>query len=71
MKNINGWVFTYNEYRGIWMAAKREDYNLLFSDMANPKVLSSRDIVTLQEIIERTDGDPVKVKQLLRKGVKI
>jgi len=65
MENINGWVIHKNAYTGTYNAVKREDFNLLFNDVNNPKVLKSKSFNTLEEIINKTDGDEEKIKNLL------
>ena len=59
---LNGWIFTNTD--GIWYTTTRDNYFALFNG-ENEQVLSSRDIVTLQDIIIRTDGDLEKIKKLV------
>lgn len=61
---LSGWVFTYNTYTNKWKASKREHYGQLFSGDKGD-VLSSSSIDTLQELIIRTGGDKVKLKELI------
>lgn len=59
-----GWVFHKN-LNGIWCGAKREYYFELFNgDMGN--VLKSPDILVLEELINKTNGDKVEIQKLLR-----
>ena len=51
MENLHGWIFTYNQYESNWMAVKRDDFPLLFSDIKNKNILKSNKIETLIEII--------------------
>jgi len=67
MKNTHGWLFHKNAYTNKWHAAKREDANLLFNDIHNPKVLRSSSITTLEELINRTDGNESQLNALVNK----
>lgn len=69
MKKLQGWIFTYNSYTEKWMAAKRENYTKLFSDMSSSDVLKSSSFNTLQELIIRTGGDQTKLKRLVNEKV--
>jgi hypothetical protein len=66
MKNLTGWVFVYNEYTEYWQAARREDYNLLWNVISSDKVLKSKKIETLIEIIIKTEGNFSKIKRILK-----
>lgn len=61
--NLYGWVF-HQDMNGNWCAAKRDYYFELFNgDKGN--VLKSPDILVLIELITKTDGDKIKIQQLL------
>lgn len=68
MKNHNmyGWVFVKNTYINKWMAAKREHANDIFNDAKSPNVLTSSSITTLEYLINKTDGDPKKLKKITK-----
>ena len=66
MNKVAGWIFTYNEYTKNWQAATRENSSMLFNDMMNSKVLKSPSFNTLIDIIIRTQGDPTKLKKLVK-----
>lgn len=63
--NLYGWIFTYNPFDKVWSATERDNYNALFNGY-NDRVLRSANIVTLQEIINKTAGDKNKIKKLLK-----
>ena len=65
MTCVHDWLFHYNDYTGNWEAAKRENYTDLFSNRKE-NVLSSGNLNTLVELIEKTDGDAEKIKKLLK-----
>jgi hypothetical protein len=67
-ENLYGWVFVFNPYQDVWMAAKRENYIQLFSgaEKTSDDVLKSKNIMTLVELISRTDGDTIKIDKLLK-----
>ena len=64
--NTHNWIFHKNHYTGNYHAVKSEDYFLLKNDISNPKVLSSSKIETLEEIINKTNGDPELIKILIK-----
>lgn len=64
--NIYDWVFIKNPYTETWCATKRENYNLLFSNINSEKILKSKSITTLEDIIFRTNGEPDKINKLLK-----
>jgi hypothetical protein len=64
-QELYGWVFTFNPYQQVWLAAKRENSNELFSGNEG-NVLKSSSINTLQQLIIKTDGDEEKIKKLLK-----
>ncbi len=65
MENVHKWVFAYNGTLDVWDAVKKENY----FDLTNnrDKVLSSASINDLISLIEKTDGDTNKIKQLVIK----
>lgn len=68
-RNLYGWVFTFNPYTNVWSAARRDDYFLLFSGTTKDTehlVLKSKNIKALTELIEKTNGEPKKIKTLVK-----
>ena len=63
---VHGWVFIFNDYTNKWYASKRENYSDLFSYIDSDKVISSSEISTLVELINKTDGDLEKINALLK-----
>lgn len=59
-------VFHHNPYTGLWAAIHRDDYLQYWSDGGHPRVIRSKSIDTLQEIILKTGGDQAKIEQLTR-----
>ena len=47
MEKLDGWLFTYNPHIKQWMAATRDNKDLLFSDHKNKAVLRSYSINTI------------------------
>lgn len=60
---MHDWVFNYNAYTETWNATTRDNYNALFNGK-NEKVLSSKELWTLIEIINRTNGVKSKIEKL-------
>ena len=58
--HIYDWIFHYNIYRDLWEAARRENYTQLFS--GGTDVIRSTSLLTLVEIVSRTDGDTSKLQ---------
>lgn len=67
-QTLYDWIFRFNPLDNFWYAAKRDNYNDLFSDIQSKNVLKSSSIKTLTEIINKTDGDIKKINSLLKKG---
>lgn len=66
-EELHNWLFHYNPYKQLWFAFKREDLNKYFNGEL-PNILSSKKHSILVEIIEKTNGDEVKIKKLLKNG---
>jgi len=67
MNNIHDWIFHKNCYTNKWCAVKRDNYNLLFSNYNSPLVLKSSSIKTLEDLINKTDGDEKAISKLITK----
>ncbi len=66
-ENLYGWLLTYNPYTDKWLAAKRDDYLDLFSNVEkNENILRSNSIDTLIEVIMKTNGDKKAIDKLLK-----
>lgn len=59
-------IFHHNPYTGLWSAIHRDDYLHYWSDSTCPRVIRSKSVETLQEIILKTGGDMSKIEQLTR-----
>jgi hypothetical protein len=66
MGYLHNWCIGYNEYTKKFMAAKREEKELMYNDYNNEKVLKSNSAATLIEIINKTNGDKKKLSKLIR-----
>lgn len=67
MKEVfNDWVFHFNPYSQMWNATKRENYNDLFNKAFSKNVITSSKIETLIDLINRTNGDIVKMNKLAK-----
>lgn len=65
MKTLTNWIFTYNDFTSQWQATTRDNYELLFNDRTNSKVLRSKDLDSLIALIRKTEGNPAKIKRLV------
>ena len=61
------WVFRFNTMDSCWYATKRDNFNDFYSNIKSDKLLKSKNINTLVEIINKTDGDIKKINKLLNK----
>ncbi len=50
-ENLQQWVFVYNPYQEEWQAAMRKDMNELWNNSQSKKVLRSKKIQTLENLI--------------------
>lgn len=66
-QNLYDWVFHYNHFTDLWGAARRDDKDLLFSSIKSDKILRSKNIQTLIELICITNGDKQKINNLCKK----
>lgn len=65
MSNIlQQWVFHFNPYSQKWLATTREHFPELFSGNKG-NVLSSSNIDTLVDLIERTGGNKELIEKLI------
>ena len=64
--NIYDWWFIKNPYNGKWMAAKGEHRDDLKNNINSPHILKSSSITTLEYLINKTDGDPNKLKKIVK-----
>ena len=64
-QNLHNWVFMYNKYTDTWKTTTRDNYHSLTND-SSYGVLSSKDINTLIDIIEKTNGDSLKIEKLIK-----
>lgn len=62
---IHNWIFNFNEYTQKWSAVTRDNYFDLFNGCKD--CLKSSNINTLIELINKTNGDDNKIKELLNK----
>lgn len=65
-ENLYGWLITYSPYEDEWKAVTRDNYFSLFSGGENIlRVKGIGNIMSLIDIINRTNGDEAKLKQLV------
>jgi hypothetical protein len=62
---LEDWVFHYNSLRDQWSAIPRETYNEYWNDFSNPKVLRSKELDTLLELLHKTKGNKDFIEKLL------
>jgi hypothetical protein len=58
-------VFHFNPYTQLWSAIHRDDYLHYWSDSSNTRVIRSKSIQTLQEIIIKTGGELSEIERLI------
>lgn len=59
-------VFHFNPYTELWAAVHRDDYLQYWSDGNHPRIIRSKSVDTLQQLIIKTGGDKSKIEQLTR-----
>lgn len=64
-KYLYGWVTTYNPFENIYLAANRDNYHKLFSDIKDESVLKSSTHEALEEVIMKCEGDLHKILKLI------
>lgn len=61
---LEDWVFHYNSINSQWAAVPRETYTEYWNDYSHPKVIRSKQLNTLLEILHKTKGDVVLIEKL-------
>ena len=65
LKNhLSDWIINYNYITKTWRAVKRDDYRELFNGGNN--IIKSNKLDTLVEILNRTNGDKIKLNSLIK-----
>ena len=64
-KYLYGWLITYNPFEKIYLAANRDNYHKLFSDIQDEGVLKSSTIQAIEEVIIKGQGDLRKILKLI------
>jgi hypothetical protein len=57
MTDLHNYVFHYNQYTNLWNAIPRDSYNQYWSNIKQKEVLSSKNLDTLLELINRISID--------------
>jgi len=57
MTDLHNYVFHYNQYTNLWNAIPRDLYNQYWSNRKLKQVLSSKDLDTLIELINKISND--------------
>lgn len=65
-KESSNWVFNQCSVSGIWKGVHRDNYADMFNDFNSPNVIKSKQINTLIELIDKTDGDIFKMNKLAK-----
>lgn len=60
------WVINYNPFTSNWQAAHRDNMNALYSDRT--KLIESPSLLTLVEILNKTNGIRQELDKLLGNG---
>lgn len=63
--SLYNWVFHFNEYTSLWNAIHRDDYNEYWSNNNCDRIISSKSIETLKDLIYKTNGDKEKIEKLI------
>lgn len=66
-EEVSNWVFNKCSVTGSWRAARRSDINVMFNDFNSVKVIKSKDIAVLIELINKTDGNISRMNKLIKK----
>lgn len=67
---LYGWLITFNCYENEWLATRNDNMFALFNG-TNDKVLRVKgvgNINTVLDLINRTQGNPEKLKELVHEG---
>lgn len=68
-ENLYGWVFKFNPYTNLWSTTPDSNYFAL-ANGHNDQVISSKNINTLMSIVNKTNGDRNKIKELIKNSNK-
>ncbi len=63
--HVSDWLFNYNNITKTWRAVKRDDQAQMFN--GGKGRMESRSFDTLLELINRTNGNSVKLNKLIKK----
>lgn len=55
------WLFHYNHHTGFWAAIPRDTIAEYFNNYSSDKVLRSKSLATLQELLHSVGGDITKL----------
>ena len=67
---LEDWVFHYNSFTNQWAAIPRDVYTEYWSDYKHPRVLRSKHLNTLLDLLHKTKGDVEMIDQLTRGEIK-
>jgi hypothetical protein len=59
------WIFHFNPFTEVWNAIPRDFYNEYWSDGENPRILRSRNISDLKDLLYKAHGDEDTIKEIL------
>lgn len=62
---LDNWIFTYNPHTLNWRVCTRDEW-LDFYSTPETNFLRSKDFTTLRDILIKNEGDPEKIKQLIK-----
>ena len=65
LENLYGWYFTYSPSEVLWSAATSEHIHDLSNNIKSKHVLRSHNILTLIELIIKTNGETNRIKKLI------
>lgn len=55
-KKLQNWIFTYNSYKDVWQAVKRENYFDLFNKQQSAAILEAPLFEELLALVEDVEG---------------
>lgn len=65
-KNLHNWIIGYNEYTDTFQAVTKDNYFALANGTNNIQILKAKRIEVLIDIIEKTNGDRIKLAKLVK-----
>jgi hypothetical protein len=65
LRHLENWVFSYNSHTDNFRAVTRDQWLDVYN-LPEENFLRSKEFTTLRDIIIKNEGDPEKIKQLIK-----